>query len=108
MAEFVSEVLSGVGISANEIYRVASVDIKSGEAAIKAASDLLGAPFYVYSAEQLASVDGEFAGSDFVQSVVGVDSVCERSAAAACGGAYRIVVGKQARNGMTVAVAERA
>ena len=108
MAEFVSEVLSGAGISANEIYRVASVDIKSGEAAIKAAADLLGAPFYVYSAEQLAGVDGEFAGSDFVQSVVGVDSVCERSAAAACGGACRIVVGKQARNGMTVAVAERA
>ncbi len=108
MAEFVNEVLSGAGISVNEIYRVASVDIKSGEAAIKAAADLLGAPFYVYSAEQLASVDGEFAGSDFVQSVVGVDSVCERSAAAACGGACRIVVGKQARNGMTVAVAERA
>ena len=108
MAEFVSEVLSGAGISANEIYRVASVDIKSGEAAIKAAADLLGAPFYVYSAEQLAGVDGEFAGSDFVQSVVGVDSVCERSAAAACGGACRIVVEKQARNGMTVAVAERA
>ena len=107
MIEFVNEVLAGTGIAANEIYRAASVDIKAGETAIKAAADMLGAPFYVYSAEQLAGVDGDFTGSDFVQSVVGVDSVCERSAAAACGGAYRMVVRKQARDGMTVAVAER-
>lgn len=108
MKEFVSDVLAENGIAADEIYRVASIDIKAGEDAIKAAADMLGAPFYVYSAEQLDGIDGEFAGSEFVQSVVGVDSVCERSAAAACGGAYSMVVRKQARSGMTVAVAERA
>ncbi len=108
MIKFVNEVLADAGVSENEIYRVASVDIKAGEAAIKAVSDMLGAPFYVYGAEQLAGLEGEFTGSDFVQSVVGVDSVCERSAAAACGGEYRMVVRKQARDGMTVAVAERA
>lgn len=107
MAEFVNDVIDGVGIAANEIYRVASIDIKAGEPAVKLVAELLGAPFFVYSAEQLARVDGEFSASEFVQSVVGVDSVCERSAAAACGGAYRLIVRKQVRDGMTIAVAER-
>ena len=108
MAEFVKDVLDSAGIAASEIYRVASIDIKAGEPAVKVVAELLGAPFFVYSTEQLARVDGEFSRSEFVRSVVGVDSVCERSAAAACGGAYRLVVSKQVRNGITVAVAERA
>ncbi len=108
MAEFVKDVLDSAGIAASEIYRVASIDIKAGEPAVKVVAELLGAPFFVYSAEQLARVDGEFSRSEFVRSVVGVDSVCERSAAAACGGAYRLVVSKQVRDGITVAVAERA
>lgn len=104
---FLNETLAKAGIAADAVYRAASIDIKAGEPAIKAAADMLGAPFYVYSSEQLKSVDGDFTGSDFVRSVTGVDSVCERSAAAACGGAYRLIVRKTARDGMTIAVAER-
>ncbi len=107
LAGFVKDVLQGAGIAANEVYRVASIDIKAGEDAIKAVADLLRSPYYVYSAEELAGIKGDFTGSEFVKSVVGVDSVCERSAAAACGGAYRMVVKKQSCDGMTIAVAER-
>lgn len=104
---FLNETLAEAGIPADAIYRAASIDIKAGEPAIKAAADMLGAPFYVYSAEQLKSIEGDFTGSDFVKSVTGVDSVCERSAAAACDGAYKLVVRKTAFDGMTIAVAER-
>ena len=107
LKRFLNETLAEAGIPADAIYRAASIDIKAGEPAIKAAADMLGAPFYVYSAEQLKSIEGDFTGSDFVKSVTGVDSVCERSAAVACDGAYRLVVRKTACDGMTIAVAER-
>ena len=56
-----------------------------------------------YTAAQLNAVEGSFTPSQFVQNTVGVDNVCERSAAASGG---RIIVPKTALNGVTVAVAE--
>ena len=49
-------------------------------------------------------MEGDFTPSEFVKGVTGVDNVCERAAAAAGG---RVIVPKQARNGVTVAVARK-
>ena len=55
-----------------------------------------------YSAEELLAVPGDFAVSEFVRSVTGVDNVCERAALL---GADRLIVRKQALDGVTVALA---
>ena len=48
---------------------------------------------------------GDFTPSPFVESVTGVDNVCERAAML---GAERLLVRKCAKNGVTVAVAAEA
>lgn len=50
--------------------------------------------------------EGSFAASDFVEAQMGVDNVCERSACIGSGGGIRLV-GKQAFEGMTIAVYRR-
>lgn len=37
-------------------------------------------PFYVFSKEELGNLQGDFSASPFVESVAGVDNVCERAA----------------------------
>ena len=54
--------------------------------------------------QALAAVEGDFTPSAFVRGITGVDNVCERAAAAAGG---RIIVPKQANNGVTAAVARK-
>jgi cobalt-precorrin 5A hydrolase len=56
-----------------------------------------------YTSEELKAVSGDFTPSAFVQSVTGVDNVCERAALI---GAEKLIVKKTARNGVTVALAE--
>ena len=58
----------------------------------------------VLGTEALAAVEGDFTPSAFVRGITGVDNVCERAAAAAGG---RIIVPKQANNGVTAAVARK-
>jgi cobalt-precorrin 5A hydrolase len=50
-------------------------------------------------------VPGDFESSEFVKKTVGVDNVCER---AACAEGGMLVLGKQAGDGVTVAIACRA
>ena len=64
--------------------------------------------FQTYPAQKLQTVYGTFHGSDFVKSQVGVDNVCERAAMKAAGADGRICRAKQAQDGMTVAIAEKA
>ena len=66
--------------------------------AVSAADDAAAA----FSAAQLAAVEGRFSSSGFVQSVTGVDNVCER---AALRNAETLLVKKTARSGVTVAAA---
>ena len=54
----------------------------------------------------LTAQKGQFTGSDFVLSTVGVDNVCERSAVLCSGGGH-IVLPKFAGDGVTVAAAEK-
>jgi cobalt-precorrin 5A hydrolase len=61
-----------------------------------------GWPIAFSPAETLRAVPGSFPPSPFVESITGVDNVCERSALL---GADRLIVKKTAVNGVTVALA---
>ena len=100
--EAVAAALTGYEPAA--VDQVATIDLKEHEPGLLAFCAAHHLPLSVYSAEELAAVEGEFTPSDFVKGITGVDNVCERAAVRA-GGA--ILVPKQAKNGVTVAVAGR-
>lgn len=85
------------------IAAAASIDLKADEAGLLAFCRAHGWPITFYSAEQLRALSGPFTPSPFVQSVTGVDNVCERAAVLASGGCIRIP--KQAGGGVTLALA---
>ena len=62
------------------IVAAASIDLKADEAGLLAFCRAHGWPITFYSAEQLRALSGPFTPSPFVQSVTGVDNVCERAA----------------------------
>ena len=100
---FVRGALANAHVSPAAVARVASIDVKRDEEAVFALARALGCEPVFYSAEQLAAVEGIFASSDFVRAAVGVDNVCERAAVA---GGARLIGGKEAHEGMTVALGQ--
>lgn len=99
----VTRVLSENRLRSEAVAGASSVDLKADEAGLLEACAQCGWPVTFYTAEALSAVSGHFTPSAFVKSVVGVDNVCERAAAASGGS---IIVPKTAFNGVTVAVAE--
>lgn len=87
------------------ICAVASIDLKRNEPGLLDFCGAHGWPLTTYSAAALGQVPGEFTSSAFVQTVTGVDNVCERAAVLASGGFLRWK--KMAGNGVTMAVALR-
>ena len=92
------------GYEPQAVVQVATIDLKESEPGLLAFCAAHNLPLTVFSAAELAAAEGDFTPSDFVKGVTGVDNVCERAAVRA-GGA--ILVPKQAKNGVTVAVAGR-
>ncbi len=86
--------------------QVASIDLKKDEPGIVDYCRERELPYVTFSPEELQSLEGKFTPSPFVESVAGVDNVCERSAMRACGKG-RIILRKTARDGVTVALAMR-
>ncbi|TCL57489.1 cobalt-precorrin 5A acetaldehyde-lyase [Kineothrix alysoides] len=86
---------------------IASIDVKKDEKGLCELSEKYGWNFQTFSKEELESVPGNYKASSFVKSMVGVDNVCERAAMAACKEDAGLVLGKQAQNGVTVAIAVR-
>lgn len=107
IAEFIRTKLTKIGVHPAEIAAVTSIDRKKDEAGICAWADACRIPFVTFSEEELRALKGKFHGSSFVEQTVGVDNVCERSALAFCRGTGRLVLEKQAENGITLAVARR-
>lgn len=96
-----------MGIEIRDIAMIASIDRKKEEAGICGWASHNRIPYLTFSAEQLQAVEGAFCHSGFVKQTVGVDNVCERAALAACGKGGSLLAGKQAENGITLAVAKR-
>lgn len=100
--EAVDTVLKENNIDHQAVKCVASIDLKAEEAGLLAYCQEEKLPVDFYSNQELKAVPGEFTPSEFVQSITGVDNVCERSALI---GANHLIVRKTAHNGVTVAVA---
>lgn len=104
---FISGRLKEVGIQTEQVVALASISLKREEQGIQAWCRKENIPFLTYTAQELKETAGQFASSYFVEEQTGVDNVCERAAIKGCGACGRLVAGKYAKGGMTVAVAKR-
>ena len=107
LEDYLQSILEQQGISIEEIVALASIDVKKDETCLLKFSEKHRIPFRTYSAQKLQAVPGEFHSSAFVKNTVGVDNVCERAAICAAGDGGRLMLSKQANDGMTVAIAEK-
>lgn len=103
--QLVKKHLDSLGISKEQIFALASISQKQEEQGIIEWCRRADIPFWVYTAEELQSVEGDFRKSDFVMQTVGVDNVCERAALRACGDGGQLISPKYAEDGMTIAIA---
>lgn len=92
-------------LAPQSIAAAASIDLKKDELGLAEFGQKQGWPVTFYTADELRAVPGQFAHSDFVQSITGVDNVCERAAVLVAGGP--VWAHKWARDGVTFAVALR-
>ena len=106
ISKFVFDRLSCAGIARDDIFCAASIDVKKDEEGLVSFAAKNRFEFATFSAEELESIEGNFAESDFVRNTVGTGSVAERAAVAASGNG-ELVMRKQAENGVTVAAAKR-
>ena len=104
---FAEEVLTNNEIDINDAGCIATIDVKKDEEGLKRLSQTLRMPLITFDPGLLAKAEGSFSHSDTVLEKVGVDNVCERAAVLAAGRDSQIRVKKTARDGMTIAVAER-
>ncbi|MCR4963752.1 MAG: cobalamin biosynthesis protein [Firmicutes bacterium] len=102
IAQAVEQTLEQHAIDIRGVRQAASIDLKAGEQGLLDYCRQKGWPLTFYSAEQLRQVEGSFSSSAFVQTVAGVDTVCERAAMVDAG---RLIVPKTAMQGVTVAIA---
>lgn len=93
------------GLTAQTITAAASIDLKQNEPGLLAFCQTHGWTVRFYSAVQLRSTPGQFTPSPFVQSVTGVDNVCERAAVLDADGS--LFYPKFACSGVTFALACR-
>ncbi len=98
-----SSFLSENDLAGQSIRAVCSIDRKADEPGLLAFCAAHGLSFQTFSADALRKARGEFAASPFVESVVGVDNVCERAAVLGSGGT--LYCKKKARDGVTMALA---
>lgn len=100
--EAIAFVLAQNGLDGRAVKCVASIDLKANEEGLLKCCKDMGIKPNFYTAQELLEVPGEFTQSAFVQSVTGVDNVCERAALI---DADKLIVRKTILNGVTVAVA---
>lgn len=101
---FLQESLSRRGYCLREVGLLTSIDRKRDEPGLIALARHLQVPFETFPAQVLMEQEGEFSSSAFVRQTTGADNVCERSAAVR---SRELVIPRQARDGMTLAVGLR-
>jgi len=87
------------------VAQVCSIDLKVQEPGILEFCRAHELPYKTFSARELLAVRGVYTASAFVKQVTGVDNVCERSAVLGSGEGGRLLTGKDAGNGVTMALA---
>lgn len=105
IASLYETVLRQVNCHPLAVCRVCSISLKAKETGLLDFCERRGLPFETFSASELAAVPGDFSGSPFVQSVTGIDNVCERAAVLGSGG--KLLCKKEASCGVTIAIARQ-
>lgn len=100
--EFLLDVLRKENLALASVEAVASISLKAEEACICDFCSKYQIPYRTYTAQELSKLEGDFSASPFVAETVGVDNVCERSAAAQ---GAELLMRKRAEKGMTAALA---
>ncbi len=103
--ELLNEVFLNYELEQRAIKSISSIDLKKEEKGMIALANRCLVPFVCYSSERLQEAPGEFTASDFVESVTGVDNICER-AAVLSSGSKELIVKKTAKHGVTIAVSK--
>ena len=88
-------------IDERAVCAISSIDLKAKEPGLLEFTAKHALPFKTFSAEVLNALEGEFSASEFVQSVTGTSTVCER-AAVACDA--KLIIGKTIIDGITFAL----
>jgi len=102
--EAVVKTLQANHLSIHGVEQIVSIDLKKEEQGILKLCEKYRIPFRTYTTTELLQVKGDFTASDFVQSVTGVDNICERSALLGSKNGT-LIQKKRAGNGVTVAIA---
>lgn len=103
--DMVSLACDKAGVLKESICCLSSIDRKDKEPGILKFAEENQLPYLTYSPEELEGIEGTYSDSDFVKKIAGVGNVCERAAVLAGNG--RLILKKQAGNGVTVALAVR-
>lgn len=103
ISDAVLEMLEKNGIFRQAVSGIASIDLKKNEAGLLAFAKEWQLPIIFYTADELRAVSGDFVPSSFVESVTGVDNVCERSAVLLAGKNGGLLIGKHKKEGVTAA-----
>lgn len=96
--------LARAGLDRRAVACAATIDRKKEEPGLRAFCAGWQISLTAWTPEQLRQVPGCFSASERVRRVTGVDNVCERAAVGAGG---RLVLPKQAEDGVTVAIARK-
>lgn len=100
----VDEVLRKENIDKRSIKNIASIDLKKDEEGLIDFAREMGVDFITYTSDELKEAEGDFEKSDFVNSITGVDNVCQRAAVLGSGKG-RVIVKKLSREGVTLSIA---
>ena len=94
--------MEGHSFHEEAVFHLVSHEIKKEEQGLLDFAKQRKLPISFFSTEELTRLEGDFSHSSFVESITGVDCVCERSAMAL---GNKLVVKKTAYQGMTFALA---
>ena len=98
----IKKVLEEHNISHYAIKSINSIDLKKNEEGLIKVSESFKVTFNIYTKDELNEIEGEFSDSDFVKSVAGVDTVCERASLAGSV-SKKLFIKKTVKNSVTVA-----
>ncbi|MDR1755114.1 MAG: cobalt-precorrin 5A hydrolase [Eubacterium sp.] len=102
----VNNVMGKIGF--NRIKNICTHELKREEKGLTEFAEKYGIKIEFYSSAKLSSAVGEFSSSEFVERVIGIDNVCERSAVLGCGGSGGdMLIPKTVFNGVSVSVYEK-
>lgn len=99
----VNNLFDAHNLSMKCIKSLSSIELKRYEEGIIKSAEKLKCSFNVFSDDRIREVEESYNGSSFVKSVTGVKAVAEPCAVIAGG---KLLIGRYAENGVTVAVAK--